>query len=66
MKPHVKSEVHILSCKVEKAAARAVQDGQLQQIGKQENMKNRMAIKAFIQCTDFLAHRHIPHLTNFD
>ena len=29
-------------------------------------MKNRMAIKALICCTHFLARRHIPHMTNFD
>ena len=29
-------------------------------------MKNRVAIKALIHCTHFLAQRHIPHMTNFD
>ena len=70
MKAHAKSEVHILSCEAEKAAARALQEGsiiqQLQVIGEQEKMKNRMAIKALIRCTHFLARRHIPHMSNFD
>ena len=70
MKTHVKSGIHILSCEVEVAAARALQEGsivqQLQQIGEQEKLKNRMAIKALIRCTHFLVHRHIPHTTNFD
>ena len=29
-------------------------------------MKNRLATKALIRCTHFLAHRHIAHTTNFD
>ena len=70
MKAHAKSEVHILSCEAEKAAARALQEGsiiqQLQQIGEQEKIKNRMAIKALIRYTHFLARRHILHTTNFD
>ena len=70
MKAHAKSEVHILSCEAEKAAARALQEGsiiqQLQQIGEQEKMKNRTAIKALICCTHFHARCHIPHITNFD
>ena len=70
MKAYAKSEVHILSCEAEKAAARALQEGsiiqQLQQIGEQEKMKNRMAIKALTRCTHFLARRHISHMTNFD
>ncbi len=39
---------------------------QLQQINDEEKLKNRMAIKALIRCTHFLARRHIPHTTNFD
>ena len=66
----MRSDVHILSWEVEKDVARALQEEsiiqQLQQIGEQEKMKNRMAIKALIRCTHFLAHRHIPHMTNFD
>ena len=66
----MKSEVHILSCEAKKAAARALLEGsiiqQLQQIGEQEKMKNRMAIKALIRCIHFLACHHIPHMTNFD
>ena len=52
MKAHKNSEGHILSCEAEKAAARALQEEsiiqQLQQIGEQEKMKNRMTIKALI------------------
>ena len=70
MKTHAKSDLHIQSCEPEVAAARALQEGsivqQLQQIGDQEKLKNRMAIKALIHCTHFLAHHHIPHATNFD
>ena len=39
---------------------------QLQQIGAQEKLKNRVAIKTLIRCTHILARRHIPHTTNFD
>jgi len=67
MKAHAKSEIHIQSCEAEMAAARALQEGsivqQLQQIGDQEKLKNRLAIKALIRCTHFL---HIAHTTNFD
>ena len=70
MKAHAKSDINIQSCETEMAAARALQEGsiiqQLQQIGDQEKLKNRMAIKALIHCTHFLARRHIPHTTNFD
>ena len=70
MKAHAKSDIHIQLCEAEMAAARALQEGsiiqQLQQIGDQEKLKNMMAIKALIRCTHFLAHRHIPHTTNFD
>jgi len=70
MKDHAKSAIHIQSCEAEMAAARALQEGliiqQLQQIGDQEKVKNRMAIKALIRCTHFLARHHIPHTTNFD
>ena len=52
------------------AAARALQEGsiiqQLQWTGDQEKVKNRMAIKALISCTHFLACHHIPHATNFE
>ncbi len=67
---HVKSDIHLLSCEAEMAAATALQEGsviqQLQQINDEEKLKNRMAIKALIRCTHFLARRHIPHTTNFD
>ena len=59
------------SCEAEVAAAIALQEGsivqQLQQIGDQEKLKNRMAIKeALTRCTHFPARPHIPHTTNFD
>ena len=70
MKAHAQSDIHIQSCEAEMAAAKALQEGsiiqQLQQIGDQEKLKNRMAIKALIHCTHFLACHHIPHTTNFD
>jgi len=70
MKAHAKSEIHIQSCEAEMAAARALQEGsivqQLQQIGDQEKLKNRLACKALIRCTHFLTRRHIAHTTNFD
>ncbi len=70
MKIHAKSDIHLLSCEAEMAAATALQEGsviqQLQQINDEEKLKNRMAIKALIRCTHFLARRHIPHTTNFD
>ena len=57
------SGIHIHSCKAEVAAARTLQEGsivqQLQQIGDQEKLKTRMAIKALICCTHFLTRRHI-------
>ena len=39
---------------------------QLQNIGEQERLQNRKAVKALIRCTQFLAHQHIAHITNFD
>ena len=70
MKAHAKSEIHLQSCEAEMAAARALKEGsivqQLQQIGNQEKLKNRLAIKAFIRCTHYLARPHIAHTTNFD
>ena len=52
MKTHAKSDIHIQSCEAEVAATRALQEGlivqQLQQIGDQEKLKNRTAIKALI------------------
>ena len=70
MKTHAKSDVHILSCEAEIAAARALLEGlivqQLQQLGEQEKLKNRMAVKPLICCTHFLARHHIPRITNFD
>ena len=70
MKAHEKSDIHIQSCEAELAVARELQEGpiiqQLQQIGAQEKLKNRIAIKALILCTYFLARLHTPHTTNFD
>ena len=70
MKAHAKSEVNILSFEAEKVAVRVLQEGpiiqHLKQIGEQEKMKNRITIKALIQCTHFLAHQNIPHMTNFN
>ena len=61
MKAHAKSEIHIQSREAEMATARALQEGsivqQLQQIGDQEKLKNRLAIKALIRCTHFVARR---------
>ena len=35
-------------------------------VGEQQRLQNRKAIKALIRCTHFLAHQHIAHTTNFD
>ena len=68
MKAQVKNEVHILSCEAD--CEGALQVGaiiqQLQQIVQQENMKNRMAIKALLCCTHFLTRHHISYMTKFD
>ena len=65
IKAHAKSEIHLQSCEAEMAAARALKEGsivqQLQQIGDREKLKNKLAIKALIHCTYFLARRHIAH-----
>ena len=37
---------------------------QLQNIGEQQRLQHRKAIKALIRCTHFLAHQHITHTTN--
>ena len=59
MRAHSQSEVHIQSYEAELAASTAMQEGSiaqhLQHIGEQERMKNRVAIKALIRCTHFLA-----------
>ncbi len=39
---------------------------QLQNVGEQQRLQNRKAIKALIRCTHFLVHQHIAHTTNFD
>ena len=70
MKVHEKSIIRIQSCEADMAAGRALQEGsiikQFQQIGEQGKLKNRIAIKALIRCTNFLDRRHISHKTNFD
>ena len=51
-------------------ASRARKEGsiisQLQNVGEQQRLQNKKAIKALIRCTHFLAHQHIAHTTNFD
>ena len=37
-----------------------------QNVGEQQRLQNRKAIKALIRCTHFLVHQHIAHTTNFD
>ena len=67
MKSHC--EVHLLSCQLDVEAARARKGSiisQLQNVGKQQRLQNRKAIKALIRCTQFLAHQNIAHTTNFD
>ena len=70
MKSHTKSEVHLLSCQLDMEADRVRKEGsnisQLQNVGGQQRLQNRKAIKALIRCTHFLAHQHIAHTTNFD
>ena len=39
---------------------------QLQNVGEQQRLQNRKAIKALIRCTHLLAHQHIAHTTNYD
>ena len=70
MKSHSKSEVHLLSCQLDVEADRARKEGsiisQLQNVGEEQRLQNRKAIKALIRCTHFLGHQHILHTTNFD
>ena len=60
----------IITSSYMKPGARALQEEsmvqQLQQIGDQEKLKYRMASKALIRCTHFLARCDNPHTTNFD
>ena len=69
-KQHSKSEVHLLFCQLNVEADIARIEGsiisQLQNVGEQQRLQNRKAIKALIWCTHFLAHQHIAHTTNFD
>ena len=68
MKSHSKSEVHRLSCQLDMEADRARKEGSiislLQNVGEQQRLQNRKAIKALIRCIHFLAHQHIAHTTN--
>ena len=70
LKSYSKSEVHLLSCQLDVEADRARKEGsiisQLQNVGEQQRLQNRKAIKALIRCTHFLAHQHMAHTTNFD
>ena len=70
MTAHSQSDVHMQSCEAELAATRAMKEGsiiqQFQHVGEQEKLKNRVAIKALLRCTHFLAQNHIAHTTNFD
>ena len=70
MKSHSQSEVHLLSCQLDVEADGARREGfiisQLQNIGEQQRLQNRKAIKALIRCTHFLAHQHIAQTTNFN
>ena len=69
MRAHSRCDFHIQSCEAELAATRAMEEGsliqQLQQVGEQEKLKSRMAIKALLHRTHFLAQNHIAHATNF-
>ena len=55
MKSHSKSEVHLLSYQLDMEADRARKEGyiiiQLQNVGEQQRLQNRKAIKALIRCT---------------
>ena len=70
MKTHAKNDIHISRVKQRwlqlQHYKRDRSFSNPQQIGEQEKLKNRMAIKALTRCTNFLARRHIPHTTNFD
>ena len=62
--------MHLLSCQLDVEADRARKEGsiisQLQNVGEQQRLQNRKAIRALIRCIHFLAHQHIAHTTNFD
>ena len=61
-----KSDMHLLSCQLDVEADRARKErhiiSQLQNVGEQQTLQNRKAIKALIRCTHFLAHQHIAHI----
>ena len=69
MKEHAETEGYILVCQTETAAASALREGsvlqQMHQMEESERLKNRLAIKCLLWCTNFLAHNHIAHTTNF-
>ena len=62
--------MHLLSCQLDVVAVRPRKEGsiisQLQNVGEQQRLQNKKAIKALIRCTHFLAHQHIAHTINFD
>ena len=59
-----KSDVHMQSCEAELAAIRTMKEGsiiqQLQHVGEQEKLKNRMAIKALFRCIHYLHETILP------
>ena len=70
IKSHSKSEVYFLSCQLDVEADKARKEGSIisqpQNVGEQQRLQNRKAIKALIRCTHLLTHQHIAHTTNFD
>lgn len=70
MKAHEQSVGHGMAKESALAAEGAVLEGsvvqKLQNVEKQDKLKNRAAIKSLIRCTHFLARQHIPHTTNFE
>ena len=70
MKVHEKSCIHAIANKAALASEAAISVGlvlqQLPNADRQERMKSRAAIKAFIRCKHFIAHQHIPYTTNLE
>ena len=70
MKIHTQSDQHKDACQTEMAGSEAQNQGtiiwQLQQIGEDVRVKNRMIIKILIRCTHFLVRHHIPHTTVYE
>ena len=62
--------MHPLYCQLDMEADRARKEGsninELQNVGEQQRLQNRKAIKALIQYTHFLVHQHIANTTNYD